>query len=77
MDWALIDTPREEWKKNKVSFVAGKARKRGKIQNKSKKKKQKEEGNSSSSSSEECETDLLDISSEENASGSKDLSFDE
>ena len=68
----------EEGKKKKAQSFAAKSRKRGNIQNKStKRKKQKEEDTSSSLSSEECETDLSDESSEENASGSKNLRFDE
>ena len=52
------------------------SRKRGNIESKlTKRKKQKEEDTSSSSSSEECETYLSDESSEENASGSKNLTW--
>ena len=68
----------EEGKKTQAPSVAAKSRKRSNIQNKStKRKKQKEEETSSSSSSEECETDLSDASSEENASESENLIFDE
>ena len=74
----LEELEKLEGKKNKAPSVAAKSRKRSNIQNKStKRKKQKEEETSSSSSSEECETDLSDASSEENASESENLIFDE
>ena len=74
----LEELEKLEGKKNKAPSVAAKSRKRSNIQNKStKRKKEREEETSSSSFSEECETDLSDASSEENASGSENLIFDE